>query len=494
MAAPGAAKSLFLTLLLSLLALLALLTLLAAGVRPAEATPLYMARSGRTCDNCHSLPNSWFNPPETTLRKCTLGCASCHVDPNGGGLRNVSGRYYGASTLPMFAATGRPYKDVRRELAWLFGGDATRGEPSSEPSSEPTSGQGAEVATTPMDPRPAGSPEPNDGPVWGRPIGRGSSDMAWLDGRYGDQNADPFVLFGADVRLGVWQQGPLVFPMQADLDLAVHPVEHFTLATATGLRGRASSRGSDRDDGAPWVDLRDLWVMAHELPALAYVRAGRFLPAFGTRISDHTAYTRRPFGLSQEFPSSRVLGAEVGFNANYPYANVTAFVPTASDAANPFEVAEGWGGVASAGWRDLGWSLGGSAMVRRRALDNDGDTFDLSAQWSFNPWFYTDALPVTYLGEVAFGTLQRRWSGVEMAQLAAYHRLVWTALAGVQFEGRYDFWDPDREVVDDDVHRPGVATELTIVPGLTVRADVRLLVPARGQAGADLFVQLHGWL
>jgi hypothetical protein len=29
----------------------------------AQALPLYAARSGRTCDNCHSLPNDWYDPP-----------------------------------------------------------------------------------------------------------------------------------------------------------------------------------------------------------------------------------------------------------------------------------------------------------------------------------------------------------------------------------------------------------------------------------------------
>jgi hypothetical protein len=66
----------------------------------AGATPLYTVREGRTCDNCHSLPNDWVDPPEMARRKCTLSCSGCHVDPGGGGLRTVSGVYFGRSTLP----------------------------------------------------------------------------------------------------------------------------------------------------------------------------------------------------------------------------------------------------------------------------------------------------------------------------------------------------------------------------------------------------------
>ena len=52
----------------------ALLCALTATV--AEGTPLYTARAGRACDNCHSLPNAWSDPAEFWKRKCTLSCVS----------------------------------------------------------------------------------------------------------------------------------------------------------------------------------------------------------------------------------------------------------------------------------------------------------------------------------------------------------------------------------------------------------------------------------
>ena len=83
----------------------------------AWALPLYTAREGRTCDNCHTLPNTWKNPEEIKDRKCTMSCSVCHIDPSGGGLRNVSGRFYGQSTLPGLLASHRGYKDTVRFLA-----------------------------------------------------------------------------------------------------------------------------------------------------------------------------------------------------------------------------------------------------------------------------------------------------------------------------------------------------------------------------------------
>lgn len=452
-----------------------------------SALPLYTARGGRTCDNCHSLPNTWYDPEDLADRKCTMSCVACHVDPGGGGLRNVSGRYYGDNTLPMFGADTRPLVDRQRDLL-----DWVKGTTPEIPSSQPTS---VKVADHQVDPRGPNAPAPTAGPAFGKPLLHQSSHMSWLEGRYGDEQADPLVLFGGDARLGLWAAGPLFFPMQGDLYAAVQPIEHLTVSTSAGVRGR--SRSIDLDGGGvddqDRIGVRDLWVMTHEWPYMAYGRLGRFLPIFGTRVADHTAYIRRPFGLSQEDPANRVVGAEIGLAPNYPYLNASIFKPSSAQARDPFATADGWGTAVSAGWRDLGWQLGGSAMLRRRPLDGGGDTTDLSLQWGFNPWFYWDGLPLTYLGEVTYGRLQRPLSGKETGQLAAYHQLAWTAVNGVVIRGRYDFWDPDEEVIDDEIHRPGLGLDWIPITGLTFSADFRVGIPAGGTASGDLFLQLHGW-
>ncbi|MCA9557396.1 MAG: hypothetical protein H6704_26085 [Myxococcales bacterium] len=464
--------------------------LLAALSLPAlaHALPLYTARAGRTCDNCHSLPNTWFDPPEVTQRKCTLSCAGCHVDPGGGGLRTTSGRYYAASTVPMFGAEHRPLQDQTREVMDLF-----RNRYVDQPSSQPTSGA-LIPADHPVDPRPPGSPPPDDGPVFGRPALHGSSSMAWLDGRYGQLNADPLLAFGGDLRLGWWNQST-VFPMQADLYTSVHPVEHLTVLASAGIRGR--NRGlpldvPEGDDQDP-VGVKDLWLMTHEWPALSYLRLGRFLPIFGTRVADHTAYIRRGFGLSQEDPANRVVGVEAGFSGNYPYLSASAFKPSSHQARDPFDVADGWGTAISGGYRELGWQLGGSVMLRRRPLEGGGDTTDYSVQWGLNPWYFWQGLPLTYLGEAVYGTYQRPLSGNETSQLATYHQLAWTAYDGVVLRLRYDTWDPDREVKDDEIQRPGAGLDLQWLPGFGTSVDGRVGLPAGGNAGADVFVQLHGY-
>ena len=306
------------------------------GLPAAHAVPLYTVREGRTCDNCHSLPNDWVDPPEMYRRKCTLSCSGCHVDPGGGGLRTVSGVYFGRSTLPMWMATDRPWADKKAHGEYRPELTTSGSQPLSDAGSQPLSeatGAGSQplseatgAGSQPLAAVPD-APKPTGGLAFGHPLDGGGAEMAFLDGRYGDLNADPLLRLGADLRLGFWTQGGKLFPMQGDAYAAVHPVEHLMLSTAVGIRGRIRGPGADDPDGQSRFGVRDLWLMTNEWPLNAYARAGRFLPQFGWRLDDHTAYTRRPFGLSQEDPANRVIGGEVGFNANYPYVNVAAWVP-----------------------------------------------------------------------------------------------------------------------------------------------------------------------
>jgi hypothetical protein len=79
------------------------------GARVANAVPQYSAQAGRTCDNCHIIPD--WDTPKLAHRKRNMSCNACHVDPAGGGMRTTAGRYFGKSTLPMIATSPRPQDD-----------------------------------------------------------------------------------------------------------------------------------------------------------------------------------------------------------------------------------------------------------------------------------------------------------------------------------------------------------------------------------------------
>jgi hypothetical protein len=242
--------------------------------------------------------------------------------------------------------------------------------------------------------------------------------------------------------------------------------------------------------------LREAFVLLHEAPYQTYVKVGRFVPVFGLRLDDHTSRIRREFELDGALPESRVTGVEVGAAPNYPVINVSWFrmasrtrVP---DAWDIFDVDDGWGSAANLGWRDMGWSVGGSGLWRRRPTEEGGDTSTYGVWGSFNPWNYWRNVPLTWQGEIDYGTFQRA-SGLESKKATAYQELDWLAFNGVNFLVAYDWADPDREVKDDESHRVQAGVQIIVVPGVSLDGRVRALIPVAGGDDADLFLQVHIW-
>jgi hypothetical protein len=470
---------------LTRLALSSILVAAALVLAPAHAvaTPVYAAREGRACDNCHVSPNRWENP-KLADRKCSLACQTCHVDPAGGGMRTVTGRFFGRATLPMIATSPRPTVDWDRNLPWLGRRDRATSYNANIPYGPAT----LEASRAYRD-------SVGEFGAWGTP--RGETPHAPFPGRYGTLRADPVVRVGGDVRMAaLFTRSTLVFPMQFDIGAAVHPVHHATVLANVGARGQSSGYSATIDDShTPYF--RELFVMTHEWPFQAYAKAGRFVPSYGLRLDDHTNRIRREFELDGSLVESRVTGVEVGAAPNYPFVHASWFQMTSKyeepDAWDIFDLDEGWGAALNLGFRELGWSVGASALARRRPLGEGGDTDTYGVYGVLNPWFYRRRLPLTLQGEVDMGTYQRQ-SGLEASRLVWYGEVDWSVRNGVNLLFAYDWTDPDRDVIDDHSGRYQLGVQLIPYPGITLDGRVRALDVATSSGDdVDLFLQLHFW-
>ncbi len=446
-----------------------------------QATPIFAARAGRTCDNCHVSPNKWVNPA-LAERKCTLSCQGCHVDPAGGGMRTVSGRFYGRATVPAIATSPRPTSDWDRNL---FG---RRDRATSYNDNIPYGPSTQADSRAYMD-------SVSDGWAWGSPPGQ--TRYGPFQGRYGGLRADPLLRFGADIRMAaLFSQSALAFPMQFDIGTMLHPVHHTTILMNVGARGRVSGYSDTIDDShTPYF--RELFVMTHEWPWQTYAKAGRFVPSYGIKLDDHTNRIRREFELDGSLPESRVTGVEVGFAPNYPFLQASYFKMKSKyvvpDSWNIFDLDGGTGYAVNAGYRELGWTVGGSYLARRRPLDEGGDTDTYGGYVVVNPWFYSRGLPITFQTELDFGKRQRL-SGKQAKNMVYYAEIDWLVWNGVNVLVAYDWADPDRDVKDDHSSRYQIGAQLTPYPGVTLDARVRAMqVATSGGDGADFFLQLHLW-
>ena len=475
----------------------AALALACAG--PALALPQYGVASGRTCGNCHISPTyedqgGWPNP-ELADRKCAMSCLTCHVNPTGGGLRNASGRYFGQSSLSILPLQERSYSDYGREL--LSAADVrvlrdalaesityTSTTPGGRPRAIPSTW--AEVQQG------VGAGRSGGRVTWGKPLGH-PGVMSYWDGRYGDLNADPLVTLGGDFRVAYWSGSESVFPMQADLHLSVHPIEHVTAMGTLAARGRvAGFEAVGQSQPAP-VFARNAFLMVHELPYMAYARAGIFQPAFGTHIDDHTSFIRRYFEMDVSKPEDTVLGVELGLAPNYPFANVSVF-KNFSPYGTPDGVDSGWGSAIALGWRDLTWHASIHGMIKRRDPGARGDLEAAGVAWGLNPFALSNDIPLTILGELSVGRVDAAGSDRRTTVLAMYHEAWVVIVNGVNARLKYDYGDRDLDLASTSEHRLGFMLDVSVLPGFTIIGGPRLLWAAdRDGTQADVMIQTHLW-
>jgi hypothetical protein len=132
-------------------------------------------------------------------------------------------------------------------------------------------------------------------------------------------------------------------------------------------------------------------------------------------------------------------------------------------------------------------------MVRRRPLEQGGDTDTYSVYAVLNPWFYSRRWPLTLQTELDYGTFQRD-SGNEAKHLVWYGEVDWLVANGLNVLVAYDWADPDRDVIDDHSGRYQLGAQVTPYPGLTFDGRLRYLHVATPEgSGADAFLQIHVW-
>jgi hypothetical protein len=304
-----------------------------------------------------------------------LKCGSCHIDPNGGGMRN----YYGAA-------------------------------------------------------------------MWGRetlPLHVQSQDttMAGFTPRLND-----FVSIGMDMQTLFYHQQQQnrtsFYQMQGDLYLCARLANKLLLYFNKGLYGF------------------DLFGIAHILPANGYLKVGRFTPAYGTRIDDHTTFIR----TKTVFPYYRRedTGIELGISPTSLTWNIGLF--NGEDGADPSN-----GNIrlitsraeALFRWDNLSFSFGGSTWY------NKGIAGNLTMVGGFAGFGYKD---VTVHGEV---DLKKDKAVLGTNEFISYLEVNYVVIDGLDLKFIYDFYDPDLDSLTGSETRYSVGAEFFPLPGVEVRPMVR---------------------
>ena len=419
-------------------------------------------RAGHACNTCHIEPTGWKNPPSKLDRRCTLDCRGCHVDPTGGGMRKPAGRYFGREEVLFQRDPPSAHGDPGR---YRDAGDDTK----------------------------PGRFRLWDGFTgWDPPAG-GAHDERTIADRFGDIPPEmPTWGLAGDFRFMAYlpvKAKPLYFPMQADVYGTWHPASRVTAYLSTGLQGverhTSTAHYVESKDPKTTLALRELFVEYDTDHTGVFARVGRFNKPHGWMIPDHTSFVRRDEGFDE---SSQAFGAEAGFDANIPYANVEAFYQGVPGWPGEAQLQRGYGAGLNAGFRWLAAQVGVSGDVVK--FVNGGTELVGGPIWALN------AYPIVYLGEMdAKSEVPQYAVPTEhtVNSFYGYNELQVSVVRGAALLAKYDWEDPNIHFAKDDLDRYTVGAVLDPVPHVQLWLEYRQTLQGRHFGYDDALVQLHLW-
>ena len=298
-----------------------------------------------------------------------------------------------------------------------------------------------------------------------------------------------FIRYGADVRMQYYRYDSdiettdAIFPMQADIYFGVNPSEELTLYFETGLLQTLASS--------------EIWVQANLLPMDGYLRVGQFLPAYGLRLDDHTAFIRGGHVGSMQLPASvtggfephqglhwepeaSTIGAEIGLQPG----NSILALSVGKSQRNP----------------DYSLALNAAHVFYLGQLNF------LAGLSSFHGNYYPGLDPYTYAG--VYGGINWRglsflgefdftsdYSGDGVNGYASYAELNLLILKGVTSIVRFEVYDPDLEHTGRTLQRITLGGEIFPMPYVELKPQIRILTSAADEdfQQTELLIQTHFW-
>jgi hypothetical protein len=281
------------------------------------AEPWLSNRFAQNCAACHSAARRNVAPPK---RRCNLSCQGCHVNPNGGGIRNQYGDWLSKYWLKSHNIKLLGQSNLQPLKAQKYGKQPSSGFPA-----EKVPEGGFLVAETDRFLEESAF-DKSDGQS-GLIVENDDEFMQRLTSK------DPYRLekhglisAGGDLRHMV-KKGDVDLDswlMAFDVGVSVKPFSDYVTAVVENrfLQGPDNSGEEKLLTGG--AELRSAYVMIDRLPYNTYIMHGFYRPKVGHYNPDHTALSPFMAGLTQR---SRYKALSIGTAPNVPYANLHAIFP-----------------------------------------------------------------------------------------------------------------------------------------------------------------------
>jgi hypothetical protein len=206
----------------------------------------------------------------------------------------------------------------------------------------------------------------------------------------------------------------------------------------------------------------ELFALAHLLPWDGYVKAGRFIPAYGWRLEDHTSFVRSELGF---FPPAHTdAGVELGI---YPRRLAVQLSLLNGNRGGTLDDDDRLAVALRALYRfsvgGVGLAAGASGLHNPRE-DGDHDSGGFFGYLSYGR--------LTWVGEIDWNRFEPDDGGHTTA-LVTSHEVAFQLRRGLELKGTYDFYDPDHNLQTGARNRYGGGVYLMPNPFLALEALVR---------------------
>jgi hypothetical protein len=229
----------------------------------------------------------------------------------------------------------------------------------------------------------------------------------------------------------------------------------------------------------------EIFGLLNVLPARGYVKVGKFLPDYGSRLDDHTTFIRTYTGFSPELGRPELTGAEAAISpgpitiTGGIYNSVDAYGSSGAGKTAFLGRIEGMFNLADHVNLGLGGSYFGKGTLSTNVLLRitsdlgvnlapSGAPADNTLMGGFGAFAYHD---LTILGEVDY--MKTKSAETTTKGLLTFVQADYPVVTGVDVQVSYDFYDPDRDVKNGAISRYSAGVGFFPIAGVEVRPMYR---------------------
>jgi len=210
----------------------------------------------------------------------------------------------------------------------------------------------------------------------------------------------------------------------------------------------------------------EIFGLADVLPASGYVKIGKFLPDFGTRIDDHTAYIRTYTGFSPEFSRPELTGVEAAILPGP--ATLTGGIYNASD------------DIGSATQKQkafLGRVEGMFELSEKSHFGLGANIFGRQTVFGYTTSFLGAMGSFSYTNYTVFGEADRivNNGNTGVDGFVSYAEIDAMVVQGLDLKLAYDFYDPDIHLKTGSLTRYSGGFEFFPIGGVQVEPLYRYI-------------------